>query len=248
LLRTPAAWPFALVPTLLLVVLSVLFAWAAVAGFGALLDGVVGTPVSGYGKALAGAISWIGSILAAILGLLIAVAVTPPLSGPALEHIVKLQERELGAAARVPIGFFAEMWCALRAQALAACFAVPLLVILRLVELFFPAAVFVTVPLELVVTALSLAWNLLDYPLTLRGVRMRDRLRLVLDNKLAALGFGLAFALLFWLPCFGVFLLPVGVAGATRILWRILGTNPKILPALPRPEVSSGPPRSPAAA
>jgi CysZ protein len=122
----------------------------------------------------------------------------------------------------------------MRAQAFAACFAVPLLTVLWVVELFVAPAVFVTVPLKLIVTAFSLAWNLFDYPLTLRGIRMRERLRLVLAYKGAALGFGLGFALLFWFPCFGVLMLPVGVAGATRLVWQIMRADPNVLPSIER--------------
>jgi hypothetical protein len=35
------------------------------------------------------------------------------------------------------------------------------------------------------------------------------------------LGFGSAFSLVFWLPCLGVVMLPVGVAAATQLYWEI---------------------------
>lgn len=249
LMRTPRAWPFAWVPALVLVVLSLGLGWAAIALVNAWVDGWLGAASSWYGKAAASALTWLGSVLGAILGLLIALALTPPLSGPALERIVTLVEVEQGVPARSPLGVLAEIWCGVRAQAFAALFAVPLLVVLWLVELAFAPAVFVTVPLKLLISALSLSWNLFDYPLTLRGVRMRDRLRLVTSHKAAALGFGLAFAILFWVPCFGVLLLPVGVAAATRVVWRILESAPALLPEIPRKSgVSSGPPQSPSGA
>jgi hypothetical protein len=40
------------------------------------------------------------------------------------------------------------------------------------------------------------------------------------------IGFGTAFALLFWLPCCGIVMLPVGVAAATRLVWEIQGMTP----------------------
>lgn len=239
LVRTPRSWPFAWVPALVLVVLALGLGWAAIAGVNALVDGWLGAATSWYGKAAASVLTWLGSALGAILGLLVALALTPPLSSPALEHIVGLAERELGVPDRAPLGLLSEIWCGARAQAFAALFAVPILALLWLAELLFAPAVFVTVPLKLLVSALSLSWNLFDYPLTLRGVRMRDRLRLVLGHKAAALGFGLAFAILFWVPCFGVLLLPVGVAAATRLVWRILDGDPNLLPGVPRRALSS---------
>lgn len=232
LARSPRAWPYAVVPALVFVVLSVLFAYLAIWGVNASVAGWLGESSGWFAKASATLLTWLGSVLGAILGLLLALAATPPLSGPALERIVGYYEAELGVPTRTPIGLLAEMWCALRAQAFAAMFAIPLLALLWIVELLFAPAVFVTVPLKFLVSALSLAWNLFDYPLTLRGVRMRDRFQMVLDNKAAAFGFGLAFAVLFWIPCFGVLLLPVGVAAATRIVWRIAAARPGRVPRL----------------
>jgi uncharacterized protein involved in cysteine biosynthesis len=37
------------------------------------------------------------------------------------------------------------------------------------------------------------------------------------ENFPPVLGFGLAFMLVFWVPCCGVALLPVGVAAATKL-------------------------------
>jgi CysZ protein len=218
-----------MVPAVILTVLVALLSWAAVSQLQPLFEGWFGTPTSWWKKLGAEVISWLGAVLAAVLGILIALALTSPLSGPALERIVALQERELGAPPRTDLGFFAEMWCGLRAQVAAAVFAGPLLVLLAIVDLLFAPAAVVTVPLKLLIAAFALAWNLFDYPLTLRGVRVRQRLRLVKTYKTTLLGFGLSFALLFWLPCLGVVLLPVGVAAATKLLWRILEHDPSAI-------------------
>ena len=94
-------------------------------------------------------------------------------------------------------------------------------------------AVVVTLPLKIVVASFTLAWNLLDYPLTLRQVRMRDRWRLLARYKLACLGFGAALSLLFWIPCgCQVILLPVGAAGASQLVWQLLRHDPALARAL----------------
>jgi uncharacterized protein involved in cysteine biosynthesis len=235
LVRTPKAWPFALVPALILVALAALLSWGGVTLARSAIEGWVGSPESWYGRAGASVLSWLGAILAAIMGLLIAMAITPPLSAPALEHLVSLQEKELGVPARTSIGILNEIWCGIRAQAFAAMFAVPILGLLWVIELLFAPAAFVTVPLKFLVSALCLAWNLFDYPLTLWGVRMRERFGLIMKYKRATFGFGLAFALLFWLPCCGILMLPVGAAAATRLIWRLLEHDAELLPDLPRP-------------
>jgi CysZ protein len=175
-------------------------------------------------------VRYLSATLATVLGVIVALAVTPPLCGPALERIVVAEERELGVPERAPLGFFAELVCGVRAQLFAALFAVPLLCVLWMVDLFIPAAALVTVPAKFAVTSLALAWNLFDYPLTLRGVRMRERFALVVRYKAATLGFGIAFAILFFVPCCAVILLPVGVAGATRTLWEIVRHDPEAVP------------------
>ena len=186
-----------------------------------------------------GFVSWVVAVVSVALGVVIAFAVTPPLSGPALEQIVSLVERDVGAPERQPLGVLAEIWCGFRAFAFAAMIALPILFVLWLVKFFFPPASVVTIPCTFVVVSLSLAWNLFDYPLTLRGVRMRERLSLVRAHKRTCLGFGAAFSILFWVPGCGVILLPVGVAAATRLLWRILEADARVLPSLPRPQERS---------
>jgi len=59
------------------------------------------------------------------------------------------------------------------------------------------------------------AWNLLDYPFSLAGLRTRDRLSWLLRHPLQVLGMGipLAFCSVFLLPI----VLPVGVIAASRL-------------------------------
>jgi hypothetical protein len=136
-----------------------------------------------------------------------------------------------------PLVFLAEIWCGFRAQIFVLICVVPLLGLLWIVELLVPPAMVLTLPIKLVVTSFALAWNLLDYPLTLRGVRMRERFLLFTRHKGACLGFGVAFALVFWIPCgCQIVLLPIGAAAATDLVWQLLGSDPSLLPELARPE------------
>ena len=180
LLNTPRSWPLALVPALVLLALAALFVALAIYSRPARRS-QAGCPTrpAGTGVWAGGWCRGLGRFSPACWAALIALAATPPLSAPALERLVELEEQKLGVSPRQPIGFLAEMWCGLRAQAAAACFAVPLLTLLWIVDLAFPPASVVTVPLKMLVASLSLAWNLFDYPLTLRGVRMRDRFSLI---------------------------------------------------------------------
>ncbi len=185
--------------------------------------------------------SWVAALATLFLGFVLSLALTPPLSGPALERLVTLVEDELHVPTRAPTTFLQEMWCGVRAQVFAASIVLPTVTALWFLELVFPPSAVVVVPLKLMVASTGLAWNLFDYPLTLRGVRMRDRFGFIMEHRRETLGFGLAFAALFWVPCFNVLMLPVGVAAATRVIWRTLAADPTALPDLPRP-------RDPAAA
>jgi CysZ protein len=169
-----------------------------------------------------------------LLGFLLSLAIAPPLSAPALDRIVTARERDLDAPERPPLGLLAEIWCAIRAQVHAALLAVPLLILLWLVDLIFPIAAVATVPLRCVVVSMALAWNLFDYPLTLWGVGIRERWAVINTHWKPTLGFGVAFSALFWIPCFSVLLLPVGVVSATGLLWSILLHDQALAPSIPR--------------
>lgn len=215
--RMRELWPWALVPSLVLLVLEGSF--VALGVFVArpwLIEvlpeatnayGRVGVDVAGYGFAL----------LIAVIGWFAALILAGPLSAPALERIVDVVERELDAPPRAEIGFWREMFCGFRALLGALAIGLPLLLVFWLADLVFPPLVVITLPLRGALSALLVAWGLFDYPLTLRGVGFRERLRLMRANFPAALGFGVAFSLVFWVPCCGVVLLPLGAAGATRL-------------------------------
>lgn len=235
LLATPQTWPYAAVPAVLLTLLLGAAGWFTTRWAFPAIQAALPT-----GESTAGQLLWVGTsgLLALgvfLLGASLAFALTPPLAGPALERIVGLRERSLGIPERPPLGLFSEIWCGFRAQIFVLMGVVPVLAVLWLVDLLLPPAVVVTVPLKLIVTSLGLAWNLLDYPLTLRGVRMRERYLLFTRFKGACLGFGAAFAVLFWVPCgCQIVLLPIGAAAATHLVWQLLLSDPEFLPELPR--------------
>lgn len=231
---TPATWPFAAVPGLVLLLLASGLVWVAVALVRPAVFGWLPSSTSWYGELGTSLLAWLAAFAFGGLGVLAAIVLTPPLSGPALERIVARQEAALGVPARRPAGWLSEVWCGLRAQVFGAVFALPLLALLWTIGFVAPPAAVVTTPMEYLVTALSLAWNLFDYPLTLRDVRMRDRFALVNRHPGATLGFGAAFTLLFLVPCFSVALLPIAVAAATRLVWRLLDEDRSVLPQLER--------------
>jgi CysZ protein len=216
LARTPACWPLALVPVVIATALSVVLGWTAVHFLPDLVAGWIGA-TSGVETALSIVAQVLATALALVVAVLASIALSQPLSGPALEGIVRRHEAALGLPPRPEVGFWAGLSASMSSLAVSFAFGAPVLLVLFLLSAFVPGAAIVCVPLKLVVSALLLAWDLCDYPLSVRGIPVGDRVQLVRRNVPAMLGFGLAVALACMVPC-GLFLmLPAGVAGAARL-------------------------------
>lgn len=225
--RTPRAWPFAAVPPIVFGLLEVLFVvaawhyvrpWVRGAVTGAWLQWLYFDSV----KALVPEVASVGAVLlAAWLGWRLAGPAAGMLSAPALERLVGMAEAELRTPERTALGFWTELWCGMRSMLLGLALTLPLEILLTLLEIVFPPVAPLTTPLKFIMGALGVAWGLFDYPLTLRGMRARERFAFMTTHFSVVLGFGIAFALLFLVPCFGTLMLPVGVVAATQLYWAI---------------------------
>lgn len=222
ILRTPELRVLSVVPTLVFLTLTAAFGALSVSVARAWLLVRLPRATDAFGRAGVGVAAWAFAALCALAGFYLALALAPALSAPALERIVARVERSAGAPPRTRLGFWRELACGLRSLAGAALFALAASSLLWLVGVLVPAATPVTVPLGSLLGAWLVAWGLLDYPLTLRGLGFRERLRLMRANLRVVTGFGAAFALCFWLPCCSVVLLPVGAVAAARLAAAIL--------------------------
>lgn len=227
--QTPRSWPAALVPVLVASVLGGILVWLSFGWAGPWLsNALLPEAESWYARGAKSAVRWIGSALAAYLSLLLALAATPPLSAPALEHLVRLQESALGVPSRPAQGLWFELRSELEAQLLAFAIVAPPAVLLWMLGLLAPPLLPLLAALQALLVCFGLAWNLLGYPLSLRGVRARGQLSLMRQHAFAVLGFGGAFALASLIPGVALLLLPAGVVGATRLTHRM---EPRHLPA-----------------
>jgi CysZ protein len=216
---TPAAWGWAMIPvavaTLLFGGLGALSIW----GGSALSERLVGD-VAGHGWSMLG--MWTLRILFWAIGMLVAfvlaMSLAQPLSGFALDAITRKQELALGGRTWPDQPLVSSAFRSLRVSLTALFVGLPVLAVLALVTVFIPPAAVVTLPLKFVVTGLLTAYDLLDYPLSLRGEDVGARLRFIAANFPAVLGFGVAAALLLLIPGGALFLLPFGVAGAARLV------------------------------
>jgi CysZ protein len=211
-IATPAVWLPAMVPIGMAVLL--------LSGVGAL--GVWGADAAA--AALAGASSFglwtlriVFGVVAVLVAFLVAISLAQPLSGWALDRIVRRQEASLGAPAQPELPRLKQMMTALAVNLLALAVGLPIFALLTAIGLIFPAATVVTIPLKVCVAALLVAWDFLDYPLSLRGLGVGARLRWVGRRFTAVFGFGICAAVILLVPCVGLLVLPFGVAGAARL-------------------------------
>src|SRR5207247_1551412 len=134
-------------------------------------------------------------------------------SGFALEAVVRAQERSLTGCASPKSSTLACLVLTARVTLATLLVGLPVLAALFLVGVAFPAAVVVTLPLKFLVCAWLLAWDFCDYPLCLRGLGIRARLKWVGRRFGAFTAFGLAWASLVLVPGVILLFLPMGVAG-----------------------------------
>lgn len=224
----PKSWPLAIVPVI--VAFVVLGAVASLGLWGAFsLSHHVTDGLHGRLGAVAGfLVKVLLGVVAVVISVVVGFSLAQPLSGPALEKLSRAFEGELGAPARGDEDLLESVWRGLRVTFTALLVGMPILLALALLDLVIPFAVVLTLPLKVVVTSLMVAWDLLDYPFSLRQMRVRARVAWIRANLRAVVGFGALGALGLMVPLVGLFVLPIGVAGATHlVLAREGGIAPK---------------------
>jgi CysZ protein len=216
--RNPSVWPLALVPVLIAATLTSVLAVVGVSHVPGWVAGIIG-PMQGT---LGSVLGWLAQLAAAVLAVLLAFVVgfglAQPLSGPVLERLVRRVEATMGAPTWPPTSTMEDIGRSLQTVVVGYAFALPALATLFVIGALFPPAAVVTVPLKILVTALMLAWDVCDYPLSIRGVSVGTRVAFMKRNAAAMVGFGAALVVVGFVPCLLLFVLPCGVAGATRLI------------------------------
>ncbi|MDC0749424.1 EI24 domain-containing protein [Polyangium mundeleinium] len=219
LFRTPDLWPLALIPTGIALVLSIVLGISGVKLAPALVALIVKEPGTGALWTVLGVVLQVFSIVVMLVAALaVSFALAKPLSGPALERMVRRAEADMGAPTWPEVGLLDDMWRALQSSLVALAVTAPILILLGVLSFFFAPLSVVAFPLQLAVAALAGAWDLCDCPLSIRGVPVGARIEFVRRNIGAVMGFGLGLALLSFLPCTLLIVLPAGVLGAARLV------------------------------
>jgi len=202
IVTTPSAWGWSLIP---MAVATALFGGTsalAIGGGSELALRIVGDPSNGWGTAGIWALKLLFWTMGLVIAFFVAMSLAQPLSGFALDAIARKQELARGGRVWPDQPLVAGALRSLRVS---------------LTEHGQPDGV-VTIPLKFVVTGLLVAYDLLDYPLSLRGHSVSNRLVFMRQNFMAVLGFGVATGALLLIPGVGLLVLPFGVAGATRLV------------------------------
>jgi CysZ protein len=215
---TPRVWAYASVPVLLLFLLGCGLTGLGVWGADWLTGTLVGEPEGFWGHVGSWSLTILFALTFTLAALLLAILLAQPLSGFALEAIVLAQERALLGRNLPHSTFLTALWISTRATLIMVTLGVIVNVALFLVDFFFPPAAAVTAPIQFIAGGWLLAWNFLDYPLSLRGLGVLARLRWTVRHFEAFTVFGLVWALLIFMPGLFFFVLPMGVAGAARLV------------------------------
>jgi CysZ protein len=227
-LTTPAVWGRALVPAGVLALLSIglcgLSWWGAwEAGEALAGDSTLGTWT----------LTALFGLVGAMLAVLVALALAQPCSGFALEAVCRAQERAVAGRASPAVPYWAGLGRNLKVIAATLALGGGSMAALFAVEILFPPVAIVTVPLKFLVGGWLTAWNLLDYPLGLRGLGVGASLRWQARHFWAVTLFGTTWWSLALVPGVLLVLLPMGVAGAARLVVRADG-----VPRVVRPETT----------
>ncbi|CAF3285995.1 unnamed protein product [Rotaria socialis] len=152
------------------------------------------------------------------LSLIVALTTAQPLSSPALESLVRAQERNLKYPNRPEESFWSSVWRSIRVAIISLLISFGIFILLTFIELFFPPAVIVTIPMKFIATGFIIAYDIIDYPLSLHLVGVKERTPWFKNYLWATIGFGLAMQIIFLIPGAFLILLPAAVCGATRIV------------------------------
>jgi uncharacterized protein involved in cysteine biosynthesis len=206
------------VPALMLLLLGCGLAGLGYWGADVLTRAVIGDPDGFWGQ-LGAWLLWLLLVLASLLAAgLLALVLAQPLSGFSLEAVSRAQERALIGPNEPHSSFMTALWTSTRATLVMLVVGGIVNGTLFAVAFFFPPATVVTAPVQFIFGGLLLAWNFLDYPLSMRGLGVMARLRWSGRHIEEFAVFGVVWAALLFVPGLFFLILPMGVAGATRLV------------------------------
>ncbi|CAF2782134.1 unnamed protein product [Rotaria sp. Silwood2] len=218
ILTHPSTWTHAFVPALIFTILLFAFAIPGIWGMYLFTNRLFQQHTSRWVYFGIWLLRIVLYIVAIFLSLILAFITAQPLSAPALESLVRAQEHHLKYPNRPEEGFCSSVWRSIRVAIVSILISLCTFTLLTLTEFFFPPFVIITTPLKFLATGFILAYDIIDYPLSLHLFGVRERTPWFRHYMWATLGFGLAMEIIFLIPGAFLLLLPAGVCGATILV------------------------------
>jgi CysZ protein len=218
IVKHPSTWSRALVPALIFTVLLFAFSIPGTWGMYLVTNRLIQQHQSRWAQYGIFLLRIVLYVVAIFFSLILAFITAQPLSAPALESLVRAQERQLKYPNRPEEGFCGSVWRSIRVALISIIASLCIFTLLTITEFFFPPAVIITLPLKFLVTGFILAYDIIDYPLSLHLFGVRERSPWFKNYIWATLGFGLAMEVIFLIPGAFLLLLPAGVCGATILV------------------------------
>ena len=151
IVTTPRVWIFALVPMVVMCIVTLLLTGLFVWGGVSLTGWVLGEPESTWGRVGAWLLNAMVVLVSLLVSAVVAMSVAQPLSGFALEAVADRQEFALTGRSLPRQPFFASMLATTRIVMLTLLVGGTLLIILFIATLLFPPIAVVTVPLKFII-------------------------------------------------------------------------------------------------
>ena len=221
LVTTPSYWFLALVPIGLFLAMWLLLGWAMTDWISNGIGTWLGSPPGNVGGIWVGLVKFLASALMLVVAGFFAMPLSQFFSGSALEALVRRQESHLGAPERPSTPVLQDMVQSLASFMMGTALALPPAALLGAIGFFFPPSLIVVVPLQFLLAAFVIAWDVCDLPLSLRGLPAKERLAWFSKHKRAVFGFGVGLAACNLIPGLLFLMLPAAVLGATRLTWSI---------------------------
>jgi CysZ protein len=218
LLTHSSTWSRALIPAIVFTIILFAFSIPGVWGMHILTNRLIQKHTSRWAHIGIWLLRIVLYIVAICLSLIIAMITAQPLSSPALESLVRAQERDLKYPNRPEESFWSSVCRSLRIAIISILLSLAIFIVLTLIEFFLPPAVLLTTPLKFLTTGFIIAYDIIDYPLSLHLLGVKERTPWFRHYVWTTIGFGLAMEVIFLIPGAFLLLLPAGVCGATRLV------------------------------
>ena len=197
ILTHKSTWLRALVPAILFIIIFCAFSIPGVWGMHILTNYLVEKHRSHWVHISIWLVRIVLYIFTICLLLIIAILTAQPLSSPSLASLVRAQERHLKYPNRPEESFCSSISRSLCIAIISLLLSLTIFILLTLIEFFFPPSIILTTILKFLTTAFIIAYDIIDYLLSLHLLGVKERTPWFRHYLWTTLGFGLSMEVIF---------------------------------------------------